>query len=139
MTECCARDNPRKSVQTTTTIPLPPHRKVNHRRRAYLSARRSTSRLFSSSSSSTFSLISGFLDRLTEARIKLRSKDTAGHFATTICAICATQTLVCDPQQRSRPPLIIVADGIKTLTYSSQVAFLAETVFPLRYTLYYRL
>lgn len=34
----------------------------------------------------TPSLISGFLDRLTEARIKLRSKDTAGHLVTMIFA-----------------------------------------------------
>lgn len=37
------------------------------------------------------SLISSFLDRLTEARIKLRSKDTADHLVT---MIFATRTLV---------------------------------------------
>lgn len=75
------------------------HRKVNHRRCSYRHARRSTSLSFPLSlsfslfhfSAISSSLISGFLDRLTEARIKLRSKDTAGHLVT---MIFATRTLV---------------------------------------------
>jgi len=43
--------------------------------------------------------ISGFLDRLTEACIKLRSKDTAGHLVT---MIFAARAALCDRQEHEQ-------------------------------------
>lgn len=93
MTEYCVRDNPRKSAQTTITTTTA----------TTITGRLTTDVLTCAQESlhlhllpyfllllplvpAPSCLISGFLDRLTEARIKLRSKDTAGHLVTMIFA-----------------------------------------------------
>lgn len=93
MTEYCARDNPRKSAQTTITTTTTTATTITGRLTTDVPTCAQESlhlhllpHLLLLLLSLASCLISGFLDRLTEARIKLRSKDTAGHLVTMIFA-----------------------------------------------------